>query len=103
MFALRIGAALAGKADDIRRLEAEGNTVVLVGSAAHVWGLIAIRDNVRPNARQAMLALRELGVEKVVMLTGDNERTAHAIASEAGIEEVHAELKPEDKVTRCGS
>lgn len=100
MFALRIGAALAGKADEIRRLEAEGNTVVLVGGTAHVWGLMAIRDNVRPNARQAMLALREVGVEKIVMLTGDNERTAHAIAREAGIEEVHAELKPEDKVAK---
>ena len=100
MFALRIGDALAGTADEIRRLQAEGNTVVLVGGRADIWGMIAIRDNLRPNARQAIAALREAGIERIVMLTGDNERTAHAIAREAGIEEVHAELKPEDKVAR---
>lgn len=100
MFAKRIGDALAGRADDIRRMEAEGNTVVLVGGRAGIWGMIAIRDNVRPNARQAIAALRELGIERVVMLTGDNERTARAIALDAGIEDVYAELKPEDKVAK---
>ena len=100
MFASRIGNALSGMADDIRRMEAEGNTVVLVGGEARIWGMIAIRDNVRPNARQAITALRESGIEKIVMLTGDNERTARAIAREAGIEEVHADLKPEDKVAK---
>ncbi|MCL4488401.1 MAG: cation-translocating P-type ATPase [Chloroflexi bacterium] len=100
MFADRIGSTLAGKAEDIRRLEAEGNTVVLVGGSASIWGLIAIRDNLRSNARQAIVELRELGIEKVVMLTGDNERTARAIASEAGIDEIYAHLKPEDKATR---
>ena len=100
MFAQRIGNTLAGKAEDIERLEAEGNTVVLVGGSATVWGLIAIRDNVRANARQAIAALREMGIERVVMLTGDNERTAHAIAREAGIDEIYAQLKPEDKVSK---
>ena len=100
MFAQRIGGTLAGKAEDIARLEAEGNTVVLVGGSASIWGLIAIRDNLRTNARQAIVAFRAAGIEKVVMLTGDNERTARAIASEAGIDEIHANLKPEDKVAK---
>lgn len=100
MFAQRIGDTLAGKAEDIARLEAEGNTVVLVGGSASIWGLIAIRDNLRTNARQAIVAFREAGIEKVVMLTGDNERTARAIAGEAGIDEIHANLKPEDKVAK---
>ena len=56
-----------------------------------------MRDNVRPNARQAIAALHKGGVQKVVMLTGDNERTAQAIAREVGIDEVYADLKPEDK------
>src|SRR5690606_21115151 len=51
------------------------------------------------NARQAIAALHELGV-KVAMLTGDNARTAHAIAREVGIDEVYADLKPEDKAAK---
>ena len=100
LFALRLGETLAGRADEIRRLQAEGKTVVLVGDRATLWGLIAIRDIIRPNARQAVAALHAAGVEKLVMLTGDNERTAQAITGELGIEEVYAELKPEDKLAK---
>ena len=85
---------------DIQRLQAERNTLILVGNESAIWGLIAIRDNLRSNARQAVAALHALGVRKLVMLTGDNEPTARAIAEEAGIDEVHADLKPEDKVAR---
>ncbi|HIQ20043.1 MAG TPA: cadmium-translocating P-type ATPase, partial [Planctomycetes bacterium] len=95
----------------IEQLQGEGKTVVLVGqapdgpsSAAHhpssIVGLIAIRDNIRPNAREAIDALHAAGIEKVAMLTGDNERTAQAIARELGIDEVYADLKPEDKVAK---
>jgi Cd2+/Zn2+-exporting ATPase len=87
-------------ADVIARMEGEGKTVVLVGDEGSLGGLIAIRDNVRPNAAKAIRELHEVGIRKVVMLTGDNPRTANAIAREVGIDEVHAELKPEDKVTR---
>lgn len=83
---------------DINRLQGEGKTVVAVGDESGAYGLIAIRDNVRANARRAVAAMHEAGIEKIVMLTGDNERTAKAIAREVGIDEVHAELKPEDKV-----
>jgi len=62
--------------------------------------MIAIRDNVRPNARQAIEALHSSGITNVVMLTGDNQRTARAIAGELGIDEVYADLKPEDKVAK---
>jgi len=89
----------------IEHLQQEGKTVSLVGAAgpgerfepATVLGLLAIRDAIRPNARQAIDALHSVGVRKVVMLTGDNERTAQAIAGELGIDEVYAGLKPEDK------
>ncbi|MEP7126733.1 MAG: heavy metal translocating P-type ATPase [Byssovorax sp.] len=79
-----------------RRLEAEGKTVVLVGDQA-VWGLLALRDTVRPEARAAVAALRKLGIRHVVMLTGDGEASARAIAEETGIDELHADLLPQDK------
>ncbi len=77
-----------------------GKTLVLVGDAAGALGLIALRDNLRPNARQAVADLRAEGIERVVMLTGDHARTAQAIAAEVGVDEVFAGLKPEDKVDR---
>lgn len=100
LFQRELGVRLADAEDVIGRLQSEGKTVVLVGDGKRAWGLIAIRDNIRPNARQAIERLHAVGIEKVVMLTGDNERTAQAIAREAGIDEVYADLKPEDKVTR---
>ncbi len=87
-------------ADALRRLQTAGKTVVLVGDESSVWGMVAIRDNIRPNARRAIKALHAVGVEKVVMLTGDNARTAQAIARELGLDEVYADLKPADKVSR---
>ena len=100
LFEGRLGVGLHRVRDTIDGLQAEGKTVVLVGDERAPWGLLAIRDNVRPNARAAIAALHEVGVRQVVMLTGDNERTARAIAREVGVDEVYADLKPEDKVAR---
>ena len=100
LFAERLGVSLGGAQDDIARLQSEGKTVVLVGDGRAAWGLVAIRDNLRANAKHAIRQLHEAGIEKVVMLTGDNERTARAIAAEAGIDEYHADLKPEDKAVK---
>jgi Cd2+/Zn2+-exporting ATPase len=85
------------------RLEAlsrSGKAVVVVGNDRHVCGFIALADTVRPEARQAVSDLRAAGIEHVVMLTGDNRGTADAIAKETGVDEVHAELLPGDKVTK---
>lgn len=87
-------------ADSIHRLQEEGKTVVVVGDEQRAWGVIAIRDNIRPGIRQVIDQLHAVGITKVAMLTGDNERTAQAIAREVGIDEVYANLKPEDKVTK---
>lgn len=76
-----------------------GRTVVLVGDDRHVCGFVALEDEVRPEARGALLALRELGVEHLIMLTGDNQGTAKAIAEQVGIDEFRAELLPADKVS----
>lgn len=84
LFQNEIGVSLEVAADQLMRLQSDGKTVVLVGDARTAWGMIAIRDNLRENARKAIAELHAAGVEKVVMLTGDNERTARAIAKEAG-------------------
>ncbi|MEF8976183.1 MAG: cation-translocating P-type ATPase [Halapricum sp.] len=79
-------------------LEREGKTVVLVGTETELLGAIAIADEVRPTARRAVDRLHELGVENVVMLTGDNEGTARAIAEQVGVDDYRAELLPDEKV-----
>jgi Cd2+/Zn2+-exporting ATPase len=82
----------------VPELQREGKTVVLVGTDEELEGVLAVADEVRPGARRAVERLRELGVEQVVMLTGDNERTAGAIADATGVDEFRAGLLPEEKV-----
>lgn len=84
-------------ADDVVRLQSAGASVVLLERDAKVLAAIAIRDELRPEAAAAVRQLRRMGAE-VAMLTGDNLRTAEALAAEAGVDTVHAELLPEDKV-----
>ncbi len=80
-----------------QRLEAEGQTVVFAGWGGRVRGLLAVADTVKPNAREVVAALRARGLD-VVLMTGDNERTARAVAGEVGIERVLAEVLPADKI-----
>ncbi|MFO0880992.1 MAG: heavy metal translocating P-type ATPase [Gemmataceae bacterium] len=92
-----------GQSDDevrkrIEVLASEGRTVVAVGNDRHVCGLIALADRPRGNAALAIRSLRQLGVGHVVMLTGDNEATAQAVARETGVDEVRANLLPADKL-----
>jgi Cd2+/Zn2+-exporting ATPase len=82
----------------ISRFEDDGKTVVLLGTDTELVGIVAIADGVRPAAKQAVERLHELGVEHVVMLTGDNEGTARAIADRVGVDEYRAELLPDEKV-----
>ncbi|MBP6702249.1 MAG: heavy metal translocating P-type ATPase [Vicinamibacteria bacterium] len=84
-----------------RELEAmagKGRTVVLVGDNKHVCGLIGLGDEVRLESKAMVARLRSAGIEHVVMLTGDNRGTAENIASQTGVDEIAAELLPEDKV-----
>ena len=78
--------------------ESDGKTVVWVAYGGEFLGMIAVADTVRPAAAQAISRLKRLGVEQIVMLTGDNSRTAHSIAEQIGVDQVYAELLPEDKV-----
>ena len=81
---------------DAQRLEGEGKTAILLALDGAPAGVIAVADTVKPDSADAIGALRKLGLE-VVMISGDNARTAEAIAREVGIERVLAEVLPEDK------
>ena len=80
-------------------VEAGGQTPVHVAVDGQFAGFIFIADLLRPGAREALVKLKETGVKRIVMLTGDNEATAQAVAKELGVDEVRANLMPEDKVT----
>ena len=103
------GVDLAAHEADIRDMEDQGWTVILLGSGQTLIGLLAIADQIRPEARGLIAALKRQGVRHVFMLTGDNQRAARAIADELGLDGFYAELLPEDKVRvlaeiqdRCG-
>ncbi|MFN8017613.1 MAG: cation-translocating P-type ATPase [Acidimicrobiales bacterium] len=78
--------------------QAEGATVVAVEHDGLLLGTIAVRDEPRPEAADATGHLRHLGIRRIAMLTGDNQATARAMAAEVGIDDVHAELLPTDKL-----
>ena len=93
--------ALAGAdgiAERVAALETDGRTVVAVAEGDRVRGLLGLTDTVRPGARRAIAELHALGVREIVMLTGDNTASAHAVAREVGIDTVRAGLLPADKV-----
>ena len=92
------GQATAEIHERLEAMSRAGQTIVVVGNATHVCGFIALADAIRPETRQTLQALRDAGVRQIVMLTGDNRGTAEAIGREAGVDEVHAELLPADKV-----
>jgi Cd2+/Zn2+-exporting ATPase len=81
-----------------QQLEAEGKSVIWVAHEGALLGIIAIADTIRATAAATIKRLKQLGIEQIVMLTGDNQRTADSVAQQLGIDQVYAELLPEDKV-----
>ena len=88
--------SLGGLEEEAEQLRAKGKTVMFLGIDNHIAGIIAVADTLKPNAKAAVDGLHNMGIE-VVMLTGDNRRTAEAIAQEVGIDRVLAEVLPEHK------
>lgn len=86
-------------AEQIRRLEEEGKTVIYVGVDEQLVGAFAFADQIREQAPAALKALRKLGVDKFVILTGDLEGVARSVAKKLNIERFYAELLPEEKVS----
>ncbi|GAT06870.1 cadmium-translocating P-type ATPase [Mycolicibacterium novocastrense] len=83
-------------AGEVQRMQQGGATAVLIEDDARLIGAVAVRDELRPEAAEVIARLHESGC-RVAMLTGDNDTTARALAAQAGIDSVHADLRPEDK------
>ena len=90
------GIVMDGLEERATELATAGNTPMYVAVNGRAGGLVAVADTIKPSARTAVQALKELGIE-VAMLTGDNRRTADAISADLGIDRVFAEVLPEDK------
>lgn len=84
--------------EDLEAMETKGETAVLVAAGGQIKGIIGIADTVRDEAKEVIARLRKQGIKRIVMLTGDNKRSAQHIASIVGITEVKADLLPEDKL-----
>jgi P-type Cu+ transporter len=91
------GVAVDDVEADVARLRAKGKTAMVVAADGEALGVIAVADTVKPTSHRAVAELHRLGI-KVAMLTGDNTRTAEAIARQVGVDRVLAEVLPEAKV-----
>jgi Cd2+/Zn2+-exporting ATPase len=88
----------------LTEIENKGQSLAILGHTPHegcqgkILGILAIGDTLRPEAANALILLHDAGLEKVVMLSGDNQRTVDAIARQAGIDEAYGDLMPEQKI-----
>jgi Cu+-exporting ATPase len=89
-------------ADRSTELQRQGRTVLFVAADGHFAGLLAVADPIKQSAPAAIDELRRLGVQ-IIMLTGDNERTANSVAAQLGIDQVEAGIKPRDKHQRVAT
>lgn len=87
---------------DIKVLEKQGKTIMILGSSREALGIIAVADQIKTGAKQAIANLKELGI-KTVMITGDRPETAEYIAAQAGIDTVWAEVSPDEKAARINT
>jgi P-type Cu+ transporter len=85
--------------DTLSNFEGQGKTAMILANKDEIVGILAVADTIKPSAKEAINKLKSMGIE-VHMLTGDNKRTAQAIANEAGIDSVIAEVLPEDKANK---
>ena len=105
-FAHNLGLCSDAIEEKLAAFEKQAQSVVIVGHRPHqvcrgeILGIIAVGDSIRPEAREAIEKLHKVGVKSVVMLSGDNQRTADAIADIAGIDEAYGELLPDQKVSQ---
>ena len=93
------GVSIAGAESVLQRLEAEGKTAMILAVDAATVGVVAVADTLKDHSVEAVRALKAMGIE-VIMMTGDNRRTAEAIARQAGVDRVIAEVLPDQKEER---
>jgi Zn2+/Cd2+-exporting ATPase len=84
--------------DQVTKMQNEGKTVMLLGTKKQLFGIIAVADQLREHSKAVIQSLHQLGIEKTIMLTGDNRATAEAIGKELRLTEIRAELLPEEKL-----
>ncbi|MEH7122412.1 heavy metal translocating P-type ATPase [Bacillus sp. JJ1773] len=84
--------------NEVKALQIHGKTVMLVGTKEELIGLIAVADQVRDSSAEVIRKLYNIGIQKTIMLTGDNQATGHAIARQVGVNDVKADLLPQDKL-----
>jgi Cd2+/Zn2+-exporting ATPase len=97
-FFRELGISTARAEKLLSMLQSQGKTVMLIGCEDRLLGTITVADEVRPMSKSTLKALKEKGIKKIVMLTGDNEGTAQSIAGKLEVEDYMAELSPEEKV-----
>lgn len=88
----------AAQAKDLKELQAAGQSTVIMAVDGQVQLTFGIADQIRPGVKESLAALKQQGIKKLVMLTGDNQLTAEAVARKLNLDEVHANLLPEEKV-----
>ncbi|KYD28814.1 heavy metal translocating P-type ATPase [Geobacillus sp. B4113_201601] len=84
--------------EQITTLQIQGKTVMALGTEKEILALIAVADEIRESSKEVIRKLHQVGIEKTVMLTGDNQRTAEAIGKQVGVSDIKADLLPEDKL-----
>jgi len=84
--------------EKINRMQTEGKTVMVLGTGKEILSLIAVADELRESSKEVISKLHQSGIEKTVMLTGDNQRTAKAIGDHVGVTDIDADLLPADKL-----
>ncbi|ADU28476.1 heavy metal translocating P-type ATPase [Evansella cellulosilytica] len=84
--------------ESILNFQTQGKTVMVLGTDKEVLSLIAVADEIRESSKEVIRKLHQAGIEKTVMLTGDNKRTAEAIGKQVGVSDIEADLLPEDKL-----
>lgn len=84
--------------ETISELQNKGKTVMVAGTEAEILALLAVADEVRGNSKSVIQKLHSLGIEKTIMLTGDNRGTANAIGQQVGVSDIQADLMPQDKL-----
>ncbi len=89
---------LSASSNTIHTLQSQGKTVMVVVADEKIYGLVTVADTIKPESREAVKTLQDMHIN-VAMLTGDNEQTAQVIAAQAGIDEVYAEVRPDEKAS----
>lgn len=84
---------------DVTEFQNQGKTVMVIGTEKLILAIIAVADEVRESSKEVINKLHQLGVQKTIMLTGDNKGTARAIGDYVGVSEIQADLMPEDKLS----